>query len=178
MAAPRPLLVLALPAAILVLATFYASVNAREERATEPSPARSAKTEARPDSGPAVRRQPARRADRPKPKSAPRSALPRMPRRVTAALAARRTVVIFFSQPAGVDDAATAKAVARLRARGGATVVSERIDRLVAYRDLVAASGVSRAPAIVIVGPDRRTRLVEGYVDAETLLQQVADAKR
>jgi hypothetical protein len=30
----------------------------------------------------------------------------------------------------------------------------------------------------VIVGPDRRARLVEGYIDPESLLQQVADAKR
>jgi hypothetical protein len=113
-------------------------------------------------------------------------------------------VVLFFFQRGSADDAATAKAVAAVRRRGGAKVFQAPISRLAAYRAVTAGSGVSQAPAVLILrkrtggaqsgssgggrnagrssvgpAPERlvSAQLVEGFVDPETLLQQVADAR-
>jgi hypothetical protein len=99
------------------------------------------------------------------------------PRRVRDALAARRKVVVCFFQPRSLDDDATAAGVARLRRRGAVTVVADRLANLDHYGPLVGSAGVSQAPAIVIIGPSRRARLLQGYVDAETLAQEVRDTR-
>ena len=54
---------------------------------------------------------------------------------------------------------------------------TDPIRRLARYRGLVGALGISQAPAIVIVGRDRRARVVEGYVDGASLAQDVADTR-
>lgn len=95
-----------------------------------------------------------------------------VPRRVLAAVARGRTVVLFFFQPGAADDDATAAAVRGLR---GATVFRVPIARVAAYRSVISGAGVSQAPAVVIVNR-RGARLVEGYVDRQSLAQLVADA--
>ena len=99
------------------------------------------------------------------------------PRRVARAIAGHRTVVLFFFQPHASDDAATAAAVRAVRGRRGVSVVTDRIQNLGRYGPLIRGVGVSQAPAIVIVDRKRSARLVEGYVDAGTLAQEVADAR-
>ena len=37
--------------------------------------------------------------------------------------------------------------------------------------------GVTRAPAIVIIGKSGRARLIEGYIDSRALAQEVADTR-
>jgi hypothetical protein len=87
--------------------------------------------------------------------------------------------VLFFRQRHGADDAATAESVAALRRRGGRIAVfSDRIEDLADYRRLTQGLDIAQAPAIVIVGRDRRTQLVEGFIDAESLAQQVRDGRR
>ena len=110
---------------------------------------------------------------KPKPKAAPVTGVPSP---VGKALAAHRTVVLFFRQP-GADDAATATAVRSARTVKGASVFAAPITKLAAYRGITAGLGVSQAPAVVIVGKSRQARLIEGYVDAATLRQQVKDAR-
>ena len=99
-----------------------------------------------------------------------------MPAAVRRALARDRTVVLFFRQR-GADDDATAKAVAGVRGRRGAAVFSAPISRLSDYSALTAEIGISQAPAVVIVGKSGKARLIEGFIDEETLKQEVADSR-
>ena len=45
------------------------------------------------------------------------------------------------------------------------------------YGKLVEDVGVSQAPAVVIVDRDGKAHLIEGFVDRETLLQELSDAR-
>lgn len=99
-----------------------------------------------------------------------------VPRRVSHALRHRRTVVLFLSHR-GADDAATARAVTLLPRLERVSVFRDGIEHLARYRAMLAGLGVSQAPAVVIVGGDRRTQVIEGFVDAGTLFQLVVDAR-
>jgi hypothetical protein len=100
-----------------------------------------------------------------------------LPRRVTRALERRKVVVLFFFQPGASDDAATAGSVRGLRKRKSVAVFSDRIKDVGRYGPLVGGVGVSQAPSIVIIGRDRRARLLQGFVDAKTLAQEISDAR-
>ena len=185
MAVSRPLL-LALMAAILALVAFYATSGGREPATGSGKPAEPAaerpSTPAAPGSGArgkadgrvsgAPGRPPKRGATRP-PAAAGRSAPPAVMR----AVARKRTVVLFFFQRGSADDAATARSVSSLRGRRGVQVFSAPISRLGDYGEVIGGAGVSQAPAVVIRGRGRAVRLIEGFVDRETLTQQVADAR-
>jgi len=111
---------------------------------------------------------------RPKPRA---TAAAGAPAKVMRALARRRTLVLFFYQRGSADDAATARAVSSVRGRAGVAVFSAPISRLADYRGVIGGAGVSQAPALVIVDRKRRARLLEGFVDKETLAQEVADSR-
>jgi hypothetical protein len=98
------------------------------------------------------------------------------PRRFRRALAEKRKVVLFFSQGAA-DDKATAEAVRALKRKGKLLVVQDDVEHVDAYGKLVEQLGIYQAPAIVIVGRSGNARLLEGYVDAGVLAQEVADAR-
>jgi hypothetical protein len=114
-----------------------------------------------------------------KPKVAPKkAAVPKgVPADVTRALEANRTVVLFFYQRGSADDDATAAAVNSVRGRANVKVFSAPITRLAAFRGVTGGAGVSQAPAVVILGRGGSARLIEGYVDSQTLAQEVADAR-
>ena len=99
-----------------------------------------------------------------------------VPLDVLRALAKKRTVGLFFRQRGAADDEATAQAVASVRGTRGVTLFSEPISRLSKYRTIVDAAGVTQAPAVVVIGR-KGARLVEGFVDRETLAQEVADSR-
>ena len=99
-----------------------------------------------------------------------------VPLGVVRALAKKRTVVLFFRQRGSADDDATAQAVASQQGRPRVSVCSAPISRLADYRAIAGEAGVSQAPAVVVVGR-KGARLVEGYVDSETLAQEVADSR-
>ena len=84
--------------------------------------------------------------------------------------------MVFFSQR-GADDATTARAVGSLRGLKGVSVFRDGVKNLARYRAMLSGLGVAQAPAVVIVGRDRRAQVVEGFVDAGTLFQLVADAR-
>jgi cytoskeletal protein RodZ len=110
--------------------------------------------------------------------AAPKAAAPvGVPAAVTKALADKRVVVLFFYQRGSADDDATGKAVDSLRGRSGVKVFSAPITRLADFRGVTGGAGVSQAPAVVILGREGSARLIEGYVDSETLAQEVADAR-
>lgn len=150
-----------------------------------PKPARTDAARRQPARSGAARPRPTRTdAARPKTRPARPKTHPKTPTRpagvpaaVTRALARKHTVVFFFFQPGAAEDAATAKAVDSLRGRKGVEVFSVPLSRLADYRAVTGAAGVSQAPAVVIVARERRARVIEGFVDGETLAQEVADAR-
>jgi hypothetical protein len=202
MAVPRPLL-LALLGTVLLAVTFLAARNARDQAVDserQPATQQAAVPEKAPDaaerSKPRVDKSragggkaedksaPAKpRAD--KARSRPEKAAPsrrpakrpQLPGTVRRALARGRTVVLFFYQRGATDDRRVAGSVAALRGRTKAAVFSDRIANLASYGQVATSVGVTRSPSIVIIGKGRRGRLIEGYVDSNTLAQRVADAR-
>jgi hypothetical protein len=183
MAVPRPVL-LALIGVVLLSATFLATRNARDhgdndssapaaqQQAVAPAPKPSAEktVKQRPAEKPVQRA----RGERARPAKRGTS----KPAAVARAIAAKRVVVLAFFQP-GADDRETAKSVAALKRRGmRVSVFTDKIDNVGRYGPIVGAVGVNQAPAVVIVDRDRKAHLIQGYVDPETLAQEVADVRR
>jgi hypothetical protein len=191
MAVPRPLL-LALIGAMLTCATFFAMRNAADTVNAKDKPAKAAIQPATPPKahqsaahkpGPAdsqssapKKAAPAAQAKPKATKAAEPKVLAGVPPKVSRALQAKRTVVLFFRQP-GADDDATSRAVSSLRGRKKVSVFKDGIAHLARYRSIVAGLGVTQAPAVVIVGRDRKAQLVEGFIDQGTLTQEVVDAR-
>lgn len=92
--------------------------------------------------------------------------------------AGEKVVVLFFTRPGAADDTGARSAVRKLRGIDGVKVYSPNFDDLSEYRPVLAGVGVSQVPSIVIVEPGKKAQLVEGYVDAKSLRQQVQDAAR
>jgi hypothetical protein len=185
MALSRPFLLALL--AVFAAAGFYASGAGRQSGDSafvEPTPVQPASTESAREAGkPEVTKASTSAAER---KAAAaerarerreRAARQGAPRPVRRALAARRTVVIFFFKRGSADDSATARAVAGVRGTRGVSVFTAPIGRLSDYQAVVGALGVSQAPAVVIVGKGRRARLTEGFIDGKTLRQDVLDMR-
>jgi hypothetical protein len=190
MAVSRPF-VLVLIGAVLLAATLQVTRTSRQSlgdddgaaaasvsaKPAPPAPAGKARPRER-DRASAERSDGSKRSNRSRGRgSGSKPARDGLPRRVAAALARRQAVVLFFYQRGAADDGATARAVAGLRGRRGVAVFSDSVARVARYRSLVEGTGLAQAPAVVIIGPDRRATLVEGFVDAETLAQQVTDAR-
>jgi hypothetical protein len=99
-----------------------------------------------------------------------------LPLNVAKALAAKRTVVLYFGAR-GADDTLTAVSVRALKASAGrgVAVFMDKLSNLADYRRVVEGLDVSQAPSIVIVDRSRNARLLEGFIDAGSLRQAVAD---
>src|SRR5436853_1158756 len=87
-------------------------------------------------------------------------------------------VVFFFTQPGAADDTGAAIAVRGLAHAKNVKVFKVGLGDLETYRPVLAGAGVSQVPAIVVVKAGHRARLLQGFVDARTLRQTVADARR
>jgi len=183
MAVSRPFVLTAL-GVLLAVATF-ASMRSAAERAqaddtaatptVQPAPGATTATEPE-TTAPA---KPKTTTTPAKPKAAKKKAAPAVkgvPPKVAKALQKRRTVVLFFRQPAADDDA-TAAAVRSVRGTKNVSVFTAPITKLARYRRVVSDLGVTQAPAVVIVGKDRKARLLEGYIDPVSLRQQVKDGR-
>jgi hypothetical protein len=94
------------------------------------------------------------------------------------ALARGDVVVFFFTQAGPADDTAARQAVNALRHDKGVSVFTTDLSDLETFRPVLAGAGVSQVPAIVVVRAGQKGRLVQGFVDARTLRQTVADARR
>jgi hypothetical protein len=97
---------------------------------------------------------------------------------VAKALGQNDVVVLFFSRPGAADDTGTEQAVKKLDGTKGLQIFSPNFADLEDYRPILAGVGVAQVPAIVIVKPGRKAQLVEGFVDRQSLRQQVEDALR
>jgi hypothetical protein len=199
MAVPRPLL-LTLLGTVLLAATFLATRNAREQAAEAPAPpaqeaaapeqaAPEASQKAKPradraqgsgnssrDAAPARERAERRGAAPEKRGADKRPTRSSTVAAVKRAISSNRTVVLFFYQRRSSDDRRVAASVNALRGTKAA-VFRDRIRNLARYGQIATTVGVTRAPSIVIIGKGRSGRLIEGYVDANTLAQRVADAR-
>ena len=180
MAVPRPML-LALLGVILLGATFYASRGARDAAEPVPSTAPIEKVDvapppakpkaAEPQKATATPAKPAEKAEaKPKP-AAPAARDERLNRAVE-----NGKVAILFLHPGAADDALTAAAVDSVRG-SGVVALSDDIKNVKRYGPVVAAAEVTQAPAVLIVSKND-ARVIEGFVDEETLRQEVADARR
>ena len=94
------------------------------------------------------------------------------------AVADNRKVVIFFENPKGIDDKAVARSVRSLDKRTKSVVVlTDDVRNADRYGSMVEDLGVNQAPAIVVIGRSGKASLIEGYIDADSLVQVVADAR-
>jgi hypothetical protein len=94
------------------------------------------------------------------------------------AVADNKKVVIFFQNPRALDDQAVADSVRSLDRRTKKVVVlTDDVRNADRYGTLLEDLQVSQAPAIVVIGRSGKAELVEGYVDADSLVQVVADAR-
>jgi hypothetical protein len=87
-------------------------------------------------------------------------------------------VVFFFTQPGPADDTGTRQAVKSLAHTKGVSVFTVGLGDLSTYRPVLSGAGVSQVPAVVVVRAGKKARLLQGFVDAATLRQTVADARR
>jgi hypothetical protein len=94
------------------------------------------------------------------------------------AVADNRRVVIFFENPRGIDDRAVARSVRSLDRRTKSVVVlTDDVRNADRYGKMVEDLGVNQAPAIVVIGRSGKASLIEGFIDADSLVQVVADAR-
>ena len=94
------------------------------------------------------------------------------------AVADKRKVVIFFENHKGLDDRAVEQSVRSLDRRTKSLVVlTDDVRNVDRYGSMVEDLGVNQAPAIVVIGRSGKASLIEGYIDAESLVQVVADAR-
>jgi hypothetical protein len=141
-------------------------------------PARAAKPAA---AKPAPATPAARAAQAPAAPARPKPASPAVPAKVLAAaqaLGKGDAVVFFFSKPGAADDTLARGAVHKLRGMPRVSIFDASLDQVAAYRPMLSGVGISQIPATVIVRPGKKAILLQGFVDAGTLRQNVADALR
>ena len=169
MAVSRPLLI-ALAGALLLCGAFFASraLSSGQETSSpaDATPAPPAEAAATPGGG----------ASPARPARDPREELPD---RVLGALTEGKVIVFLFTQTGAADDTETRRALRAIdRAGGDVEVLHDSIREIGRYKRVVSGVGVSQAPALVIVGRDRKARVLEGYIDPGTMRQVVRDAGR
>ena len=184
MAVPRPVLIALLGLAMLI-AVFLATRNSQSESVTPP--ATPAKPAAPKSGSPADKpaRPEARKTQAPKPEAKPAAPKPKLAdevppqvRRAAAALAKDQVVVFFFTKPGAADDTGTRVAVRSLEGMKRVKVFKADLADVGAYRPMLSQLDISQVPATAIVRPGRQAVLLQGFVDAGTLRQNVADALR
>lgn len=99
------------------------------------------------------------------------------PGKAARAVRAGKKVVIFFRNPKGLDDQAVARSVRALERRSNAVVLTDHVDAVERYGKLVEDLGVSQTPSLVLIDSAGQARLIEGFIDSNSLTQVVADAR-
>ena len=99
------------------------------------------------------------------------------PQRAARAIAKHKKVVILFHNPDALDDRTMRRVVNEVDGRSKALVLSDHVDAVERYGKMVEDLGVSQTPSVVLIDRTGEARLIEGYVDTETLAQAVADAR-
>lgn len=181
MAVPRPVLIALLGLAMLV-AVFMATRNSQSESVTPPvTPAKPAappkgdkptRPETRQSQAPKADAKPAER------KAKPADEVPPQVKAAAAALAKDQVVVFFFTNPGAADDTGARLAVRSIEGMKRVKVFKAALADVGAFRPMLSQLQISQVPATAIVRPGRQAVLLQGFVDAGTLRQNVADALR
>jgi hypothetical protein len=102
-----------------------------------------------------------------------------LPVKVAQAFAKKQVLVLYFGAT-GADDTLTADSVRSLKASAGhgVAVFMDKLSNLADYRRVVEGLDVSQAPSIVIVDRAKKAQVLEGFIDAGSLRQDVADVAR
>jgi hypothetical protein len=99
------------------------------------------------------------------------------PRRAARAVREHKKVVIVFGNAHALDDRAMLPVIRSVDRRTKAVVLIDDVAAVERYGKLVEDVGVSQTPSIVIIDRTGHARLLEGYVDSDSLTQAVADAR-
>jgi hypothetical protein len=99
------------------------------------------------------------------------------PGKAARAVRDHKKVVILFRNSRGLDDRAMAAVMRSVDRRTKAVVLTDDVAAVERYGKLVEDVGVSQTPSIVIIDRSGHARLLEGFTDADTLTQAVADAR-
>jgi hypothetical protein len=182
MAVPR-LAVILIAGVLLVPAAFVVSRVAAGGGGGSSPPAKAVKAAAKPSTAAGKSEvKPAAKADagaqtKPDPVADARkkAAAAGLPASMAVALAKGQIVVLLLGDGKSADDRSTEDAVRALKGAKNVKVFTDRLSHLGSYRAIVGRVGVTQSPAVVIVRGSE-ARVVEGYVDPETLRQQVIDA--
>ena len=200
MAVPRPVLLAILGLALCVTALIAVrGVGTGEEDAVAPAPIPTAPAEKAQPAQPGARgrartraraeqvvpAQPADKAEAAKPAEKKLTKAQVAKKKddaevisVARALGQKDVVLLFFSRPGAADDTGAEQAVKKLDGTKGLQIFAPNFENLDAYRPILAGAGVAQVPAIVIVKPGKKAQLVEGFVDRQSLRQQVEDSLR
>jgi hypothetical protein len=89
-------------------------------------------------------------------------------------LAGGKAVVLLFAGD-GADDAAAKRAVGAAKGSRVAVHVAP-LSRLGDYRAILAGADVLSAPTVLVIGPDRKARVITGVTEAGEVRAAVADA--
>ncbi|HKN94090.1 MAG TPA: hypothetical protein VJU60_07155 [Thermoleophilaceae bacterium] len=102
-----------------------------------------------------------------------------LPLKVAQAFAKKQVVVLYFGAK-GADDTLTADSVRSLKASAGhgVAVFMDKLSNLAEYRRVVEGLDVSQAPSIVLIDRHQQAQVLEGFIDAGSLRQDVADVTR
>ena len=102
-----------------------------------------------------------------------------LPAPVARALDAKKTVVLLFWNPRGVDDRSVKASIDRLSSRNGRVATfTDTMNHLSSYTRITSAANVNTSPAVVIVNRRGQAETLSGYYDYQTLNQYVSNAVR
>jgi hypothetical protein len=99
------------------------------------------------------------------------------PGKAARAVRNHKKVVIVFGNGRALDDRAMIPVIRSVDRRTKAVVLTDDVAAVERYGKLVEDLGVSQTPSIVIIDRTGHARLLEGFTDAESLTQAVADAR-
>ena len=117
------------------------------------------------------------------PSSVPPVPAPPLPRRVSEAFLANRTVVLLIVRPGGIDDAVTAAGALPLSVQRDVALFVVPARKIARYAAITQGVDVSRVPALVVVRPRKlddgvaTASVSYGFQSPQSIAQAVIDAR-
>jgi hypothetical protein len=108
---------------------------------------------------------------------------PPLPKRLTDAFRANRTVVLLIVKPGGIDDAITAAGALPLSFQRDVSLFVVPARKIARYAAITQGVDVSRVPALVVVRPKRlddgvvTATVSYGFQSSQSIVQAVVDAR-
>jgi len=157
------------------------AANAKIQRATGGAPA-AAKSAAPKAAAPAAKAAPVKKLKAAAPVVAAKKPATKTDTDPSGKLLAHLThgkVVVVLFHAKGADDRAAMTAVRRLAGSDKKVVAAyPSISQVGRYETITRDLDIMVAPTVVVIGQDRKARVVTGYTDVDVLRQMVGDARR